>query len=227
MALKHLPLTIIVAATPHNGIGRQGSLPWPMLKKEMAYFARVTKRVPTLTNSGLPPSDAWKQTNLEGRRQNVVIMGRKTWESIPPKFRPLKDRINVVISSQQREALGDVPSEVVVQPDILSGLAKVEQLVKAGEVFPVGRVYVIGGARIYKAALELPQTKSILMTRIHTDYPCDTFFPCALDTFNSGWQRKSREDLARYVGEDIPLEPLTENDGENEISYEFRLHVSA
>lgn len=224
MALKHLPITIIVAVTPKNGIGLNGSLPWPMLKKEMAYFARVTKRVPPPTNNDSLSSDAWKQTNLEGTRRNVVIMGRKTWESIPPKFRPLRNRTNVVISSQHRDALGAVPSEVVVQPDILSGLTEVERRVKSGEALPVGRVYAIGGARIYKAALELPRTKSILLTRIRTDYPCDTFFPYALDASDSGWQRRSREDLARYVGEDIPLDPLTEDVEGSTISYEFQLY---
>ena len=71
-------LTLIVAATTSNGIGHSSRLPW-RLPHEMAYFAHVTSNAP------------------EGKK-NVVIMGRKTWESIPPKFRPLKDRLNVVIS---------------------------------------------------------------------------------------------------------------------------------
>jgi dihydrofolate reductase len=71
-------LTIIVAATKSNGIGQNARLPW-RLPAEMAYFARVTSHAP------------------EGQ-QNSVIMGRNTWESIPTKFRPLKNRINVVIS---------------------------------------------------------------------------------------------------------------------------------
>jgi Dihydrofolate reductase len=71
-------LTLIVAATKSNGIGQNGRLPW-RLPKEMAYFARVTINAP-------PDS------------MNSVIMGRKSWESIPSKFRPLKERSNVVIS---------------------------------------------------------------------------------------------------------------------------------
>ena len=71
-------LTLIVAATVSNGIGQSSRLPW-RLPQEISYFARVTSNAP------------------EGTK-NAVIMGRKTWESIPAKFRPLKDRANVVIS---------------------------------------------------------------------------------------------------------------------------------
>ncbi len=72
----------IVAATLSNGIGiiqgSSGTLPW-RLPKEMAFFARATTYAPAGT-------------------RNAVIMGRRTWESIPSKFRPLKDRVNVVLS---------------------------------------------------------------------------------------------------------------------------------
>ena len=66
-------LTIIVAATSKDGgIGRDGTLPW-RLPKEMSYFAKVTTG-------------------------HAVVMGRKTWDGIPTKFRPLKDRTNIVVS---------------------------------------------------------------------------------------------------------------------------------
>lgn len=75
-------LTIIVAATCTNGIGQGARLPW-RLPAEMAYFARVTKAA--------PPECA-----------NAVIMGRKTWESIPKSRRPLVDRYNVIITSDPK-----------------------------------------------------------------------------------------------------------------------------
>lgn len=71
-------LTLIVAATKTNGIGKNSRLPW-RLPNEMAYFARVTSDAPE-------------------DHVNAVIMGRNTWESIPSKFKPLKGRANVVIS---------------------------------------------------------------------------------------------------------------------------------
>lgn len=75
-----MELVLIVAATITNGIGHSGALPW-RLPNEMAYFAKVTSKAPD-------------------RGVNAVVMGRKSWESIPPKFRPLKNRLNVVVSRQ-------------------------------------------------------------------------------------------------------------------------------
>lgn len=85
-----LPLTLIAAVSPSNGLGKNGGLPWS-LRGEMAYFRRATSHAgPT--------------------KRNAVIMGRNTWESIPLKFRPLKGRLNVVVSrsvgQKRQEELG-------------------------------------------------------------------------------------------------------------------------
>ncbi|QIX00414.1 hypothetical protein AMS68_005931 [Peltaster fructicola] len=223
MSLSNVPITLIVAATKKNGIGKNGGLPWPMLKKEMAYFARVTKRVPLPTNTGSLQSDTLKQTLLVGQRQNVVVMGRKTWESIPPRLRPLKDRTNIVISSQTKDQLNISADGVIVASSILSGLQELERMVKQGEALPVGRTFVIGGTTIYRAALQLPQTQSILLTRIEKDFDCDTTFPIDLEAAE-GWQRSTRPDLERFVGEDIPEGRLSEGQKEDEVQYEFQLY---
>jgi dihydrofolate reductase/thymidylate synthase len=76
-------IAIVAAAETNGGIGFEGGLPWKSLKADMAHFKRVT-------SNGTKGS-----TNT-----NAVIMGRKTWESIPPKFRPLPGRTNVVLSRQ-------------------------------------------------------------------------------------------------------------------------------
>ena len=74
------PFQVVVAATKDEmGIGFEGGLPW-RLPKDMAYFKAVTAQV------------------SEPGTRNAVIMGRKTWESIPSKFRPLPGRLNVVLS---------------------------------------------------------------------------------------------------------------------------------
>lgn len=77
-------LAMVAAMSLNNGIGREGGLPWK-LKGEMSYFRNVTSTVP----------------EAESGKRNAVIMGRKTWSSIPSKFRPLKGRVNIVISASQ------------------------------------------------------------------------------------------------------------------------------
>ncbi|PVI05029.1 hypothetical protein DM02DRAFT_725471 [Periconia macrospinosa] len=89
-----LKLTLILAATPSLGIGKNGTLPWPQLRKEMGYFARVTKFVPR----GVLPKTAAGVVEGKVKIMNAVVMGRKTWESIPEKFRPLQGRLNIVVS---------------------------------------------------------------------------------------------------------------------------------
>ena len=74
------PFHVVVAATKDEmGIGLDGALPW-RLPKDMAYFKSITSQVD------------------EPGARNAVVMGRKTWESIPAKFRPLPGRLNVVLS---------------------------------------------------------------------------------------------------------------------------------
>ena len=70
---------LVVAAAKNMGIGKEGGLPWS-LPGDMAYFKDLTSRT------------------RDAAKQNAVIMGRRTWESIPAKFRPLKGRINVVLT---------------------------------------------------------------------------------------------------------------------------------
>lgn len=96
LTMPNRTLTLIAAASlPHLGIGRAGALPWPMLKGEMAFFKRVTSDV------GLPTGGHVDGEQHSGkRRMNAVIMGRRTWEGIPKRFRPLKGRVNVVVTSK-------------------------------------------------------------------------------------------------------------------------------
>jgi dihydrofolate reductase len=211
------PLTTIVAATIKNGIGKNGTLPWPMIKKDMAYFASVTKRLPSNSSN-----------HEDDQRRNVVIMGRKTWESIPKKFRPLKDRTNVVISSQTREQLQPIPNDVVVAASIPSALQDLESRIQTGSLPSIGRAFVIGGTSIYQAALKLPQTDRILLTRISREYECDTFFPDILKddagSTNGQWSRVSHADHEAFVGEPIDDGPQPYDMGDESIELDFQLY---
>ena len=209
-----LNLTLIVAATSKNlGIGKNGGLPW-RLKAEMQYFARVTSRLPSQYAS-----------RPKGEVQNAVIMGRKTWESIPAKFRPLKDRLNVVLSSQAGN--GDVELTngavwVKSLEDAVAVLGRVNGEKKSEQNLPqVARAFIIGGAGVYKSALKLPNAMAnkVLLTKVHSDFDCDTFFPVALDSEDgaqNGWRRTSNKGLSEYVGEGVAEGNIKEGDTEFE-----------
>lgn len=216
-----IPLTIIVAATLKNGIGKNGGLPWPMIRKDMAYFASVTKRLPP------PPpitDGAATRENAASSRRNVVIMGRKTWDSIPPKFRPLKDRTNLVISSQDRSKLPGLTDDVIVASSIQVGLDSLVRCALEGQVPAIGRAFVIGGTSIYRAALDLPQTDKILLTSIYREYECDTFFPDVLDNGEGPWRRRTRQQLQDFVGEEVKEGPRAQAAGEEKVDIEFVMY---
>jgi dihydrofolate reductase/thymidylate synthase len=72
-------LSVVVAASKEWGIGKDGGIPW-RLPGDMAYFREVT------------------MATTDPDKQNAVVMGRRTWDSIPAKFRPLKGRTNIVLT---------------------------------------------------------------------------------------------------------------------------------
>lgn len=189
----------------------------------MGYFARVTKRIPS-SESG----------SVTRKRINAVIMGRKTWDSIPERFRPLKGRVNVVVTrdaSAERwrkvggegkgaeegplvvgsleEALSKLESPIAIASSSHESPSESQTGAPSSEdsQLEVARVFVIGGSSIYKAALELPQTKSVLLTKMQNEYECDTFFPIDLEGEEGrrkGWRRRGKEELEGFVGENVP-----------------------
>ncbi|KAF9511686.1 hypothetical protein BS47DRAFT_1346447 [Hydnum rufescens UP504] len=173
----------------------------------MAYFARVT--------SSAPPG-----------KTNAVIMGRKSWESIPMKYRPLKNRINVVISSQSHYDLGG-KGGIILASSLrggLSALAKsnIEEHTTDTNTTRVHRTFIIGEAN------------RILLTRIlEPDFDCDVLFPEFRPDRDgdspsrenhegeSGWRRADHETLVEWVGFDVP-QGIQEEKG---VKYEFQMWV--
>jgi dihydrofolate reductase len=202
-------LTLIVAATPSLGIGANGALPW-RIKSEIQYFARVTTRVPASISAKYPSTSI----------QNAVIMGRKTWDSIPAKFRPLKGRINVVLSSEGR---GEGALWCRSMKDALSKLegmsvGKQGSSEDDGTSPKVARIFVIGGATVYKAALDLAETERVLLTKVQGDnWNCDTFFPVQLEGEEGkrlGWKSRTSQELSTWVEEDVAEGRVKEGDVE-------------
>ncbi len=151
-----IPFSLIVAVDINLGIGKSGSLPWH-LPADLKYFKKVT------THSSAPG------------QVNAVIMGRKTWESIPLQFRPLPQRFNVVISRQH-----DFP----VPPGTLHA-ASLQKALQSVEKENVREIFVIGGAQVFQEAVLNPGCQKIYLTRIEKEFSCDAFFPDVLHQFTA------------------------------------------
>ncbi|OAL38598.1 hypothetical protein AYO20_02248 [Fonsecaea nubica] len=112
--MRPKPIYVIVATAlnPPMGIGLRGQLPWPPIRADMAFFKNVTSYVaPEVTKVGSSQSEPSSSSSSAAatagpRTLNAVVMGRKTWESIPPRFRPLAGRLNVIITRSDSEELG-------------------------------------------------------------------------------------------------------------------------
>lgn len=140
---------VLVAALARGGvIGRDGGLPWH-LPEDMAHFREVTMGYP-------------------------VVMGRRTWESLPERFRPLPGRRNVVATRNPRWAAAGAERAASLE-DALQHLAGEE------------RVSVIGGGEIFAAAL--PIAGELVLTEIDLDVDGDTFFPL--------WDRDAFAEVSR------------------------------
>jgi dihydrofolate reductase len=142
--------SIIVAFDEARGIGRSGLLPWH-LPADLKHFKEIT-------------------TAKNGTASNVVIMGRKTWESIPDKFRPLPGRLNVVITSRSDYTL----PQGVLRASSLDNALEVVCNKGDGEV---GDIFVIGGAQVFGEAIVHPLCQKVYLTRIQGYFDCDVFFP--------------------------------------------------
>jgi dihydrofolate reductase len=121
-----------------------------------------------------------------------VIMGRKTWESLPPRFRPLPGRLNLVLSRQpEYEAAG-----AVACGDFAEALAIArEQAAEDG----VDEVCVIGGADLF--ALALPRAARIYLTEVEGEPDGDVTMPLIDET---GWREVSREAVPAGPDDEYP-----------------------
>lgn len=166
----------IVSLNPASyGIGRNGQIPW-RLKEDLEYFKNVTSTVKA--GSGTV---------------NAVIMGRKTWESIPAKFRPLPDRINVVVSRDSDIRDKDsFPDEVLTATSLDSALNTLSVDPKIADIF------VIGGEALYREAVASPSCTKLYITEVFGTFTdLDTFFPAISAADFSLEQRSTRHSSAQ------------------------------
>jgi dihydrofolate reductase / thymidylate synthase len=143
------PFAIVVAFDAHYGIGKNGQLPW-RLPLDLKRFKDITSAV------------------VNPKKKNAVIMGRKTWESLPLKFRPLPDRLNVVLSREGKLNLPEAVLKFSSLDDALKDLANSKD---------IENIFVIGGAQIYAEATIHPLCQKIYVTHVQGEFSCDAFFP--------------------------------------------------
>ncbi|XP_057966205.1 bifunctional dihydrofolate reductase-thymidylate synthase-like [Malania oleifera] len=145
---------VVVAAAQNMGIGKDGKLPW-RLPSDMKFFKDITV------------------TTSDPVKKNAVIMGRKTWESIPLKDRPLAGRLNVVLT---RSGSFDIATaeNVVICGSMTSAL---ELLAASPYSLSIEKVFVIGGGQILSEYLNAPGCDAIHITEIEIDIECDAFIP--------------------------------------------------
>ncbi|WP_246836353.1 dihydrofolate reductase [Nesterenkonia sp. NBAIMH1] len=138
---------MIWAQTPERVIGADGGMPWHV-PEDLAYFKSIT--------AGCP-----------------VVMGRRTWESLPERFRPLPGRVNIVVtrSAEQRGRLageGAVPAESLEE-----ALDEAREHVNDASSL----IWIMGGGGVYAEAVERDLADLASVTIIDTDAPGDTYAP--------------------------------------------------
>lgn len=135
-----MKVSLIVAMDKHRGVGKNNDLPWH-LPADMRFFKE--------TSTG-----------------HVVVMGRKNYESIPERFRPLPNRENAVLT---RNKAYQAPGSTIFH----SLEACLENYKNETERI----IYIIGGGEIFKQALDIGVVDEMYITQIDKSYECDVFFP--------------------------------------------------
>jgi dihydrofolate reductase len=149
-----MTVSLIVAVSANGVIGKDNDLIW-YLPRDLNYFKRVTEN-------------------------HVVVMGRRNYESIPEKYRPLPKRTNVIVT---RQSDYDAP-----ECELVSSVEKgIELANKLGDQEP----FIIGGGQIYQYALDQNLIDRMYITEVHQRFEGDTYFP---EVNTSVWKEVSRED---------------------------------
>jgi len=146
---------LITAVCRGGGIGYKGDLPWPRIAKDMRFFSEMTRA----------PNHSIKV---------AVLMGRKTWDSLPPRAKPLKNRDNIIISSS---SLATTDTDNTTNPQNIIHINHIDELKTFEHNYHI--IWIIGGASTYEQCI---CNKNIIIeemyiTFINACYDFDTKFP--------------------------------------------------
>ena len=132
------PVNLIVARDECWGIGLDGKIPW-RCRDDMLHFKKVTS------------------STVDSEKQNAVIMGRRTWESL--KNKPLVDRVNICLSKSQQV----IATCQTLQSAILT----------SNENPLVESIFIIGGERVYQESIQTLKIQTVWITIIKKEFPTD------------------------------------------------------
>ncbi len=135
-----MKVSLIVAMDKNRGIGKNNDLMWH-LPNDMRFF---------------------KDTTVN----HIVVMGRKNYDSIPEKYRPLPNRRNVILTRNSNFKAKDC--------DVFNSL---DDALGAYEYGSEKTIFIIGGGQIYALALAQEVVDEMYITYVDGDYDADTFFP--------------------------------------------------
>lgn len=121
-------MKLILACDPNGGIGYQNKLPWTKIQGDLPRFKELTLN-------------------------QVVIMGRNTWDTLP--FRPLTNRLNLVVSSTPLDSCGAI------------------RITDLSALYEFHNAWIIGGAKLVNSNWDI--INEVHLTRVHAEYTCDTY----------------------------------------------------
>lgn len=144
-------LKLIVATDRNYGFAKNGTIPWNS-HTDLNHFAELTT------------------TTVDHTKQNIVIMGRKTWDTLPIKHKPLKNRLNIIVSTT-----------IKIESETCRTFETIESAVKFSIHMhltkKIENVFIIGGLSLYTYGLNSVLLDKVYLTRIDAEYNCDQYFP--------------------------------------------------
>jgi len=164
-------------------IGKGLTIPWPRITTDLKYFKNLTTRKTDYKG------DPLTNNKDEFVHQNALIYGYNTFLSLPLKFKPLPDRVNIVMTRRK----GVEYSKLVDEWPNVCWVSSFQDALEFAQSLHCPNIFVIGGSQVYAEAMEHKGFRTLFMTRVlyssdpHINFACDCKFPSL--------------DFTKYIGE--------------------------